>query len=107
MHILNPVLNLDDDLLSAGLNDFPNFIAKIIKQNTKDRLGMKDGRGGARPRKGFVWDNEKRIAFYKAFESLPKINKKNLWNHLYSIFKAGDEQTVLNEAKGRIEFNDV
>lgn len=55
----------------------------ILKQHwarIRDLAGIKQG--GARERKGFVWTPEKKIAFYKEVESLPKHKGQSVWQFI-------------------------
>jgi hypothetical protein len=76
VNLVNEFLQLDETLTNKGLKEWSESILKVIKENTNLRLEIKDGRGGARERKGFTWDDEKKVEFYKAVESLPKMRIK-------------------------------
>lgn len=52
-----------------------NTILNAVKQNTSRRFGFK--RGGSRKKKGFTWNDERKIAFYHSVENLPKIKLKS------------------------------
>jgi hypothetical protein len=56
-------------------------IRKAIFQPDWERLKLISGitRGGRRERKGFVWTPEKKVAFYKEIEALPKHKGKSVW----------------------------
>lgn len=52
--------------------------------------------GGARERKGFVWSEEKKAAFYDKVEALPKHKSKSIWQFLLDelIEQEFDAETV-------------
>lgn len=54
---------------------------KALFQPDWERLKLLAGimRGGRRERKGFVWTPEKKVAFYKEIEALPKHKRKSVW----------------------------
>lgn len=56
-------------------------IKKSLFQPDWERLKILSGitRGGRRERKGFVWTPEKKVAFYKEIEALPKHKGKSVW----------------------------
>jgi hypothetical protein len=56
-------------------------IKKALFEPEWERLKILSGisRGGRRERKGFVWTDEKKKAFYKEIESLPDHKGKSLW----------------------------
>jgi len=61
-----------------------DFLAKHTnEQEVKRVLGIKQG--GARKRKGFVWTDKEKIAFYKKVESLPKRVNKSYWQYALDI----------------------
>ncbi len=66
------------------------YILDMSQRSLKTRLEIKDERGGSRKRKGFTWDDEKKVEFYRAVESLPKIKSKLLWHHAFEKLNEED-----------------
>jgi len=62
---------------SIQISLFKDIILKQHWAHIRDLAGIKQG--GARERKGFVWTPEKKVAFYKEVESLPKHKGKSVW----------------------------
>jgi hypothetical protein len=73
-------------------------IKKALFQPEWERLKILSGisRGGRRERKGFVWTNEKKKAFYKEAESLPEHKGKSIWQFVLDelIEQEFDAETV-------------
>lgn len=70
---------------------------EILKQHwsrIRDLAGIK--RGGARERRGFVWTDSKKIAFFEQVEALPKYKDKSIWQFLLGELaeQAFDAETI-------------
>jgi hypothetical protein len=63
--------------VSIKISEYKDVILKSHWERIRDLAGIKQG--GARERKGFVWTHEKKVAFYKQVESLPKHKGKSIW----------------------------
>lgn len=53
--------------------------------------------GGQRPRKGFVWKAENKIAFYKQVNNLPKIKGEPMWKYALSELMEKDFDFYIEE----------
>jgi len=63
-----------------NISQYKDIILKQHWSRIRDLAGIKQG--GARKRKGFVWTNERKIAFYEKVEALPKHKDKPVWQYL-------------------------
>ena len=62
------------------VRQYKDIILKAYWSRISEKVGLK--RGGARERKGFVWTDEKKIAFYENVEALPNYKDKSVWQYL-------------------------
>jgi hypothetical protein len=85
---------------SINISQYKDLILKQHWARIRDLAGIKQG--GARERKGFVWSPEKKVAFYKEVESLPKHKGKSLWQFaLDELIERGFEADTIARLKGR------
>ena len=63
-------------------------IRRVGSNRMSARLGIK--RGGARPRKGFTWDDERKVILYRTVSDLPRINSVPLWDYAYKMLCESD-----------------
>jgi len=92
-----------------------DFLAKHSNEPELRRV-LRVKQGGPRKRKGFVWTNESKIAFYQRVNTLPKQNGRSVWQFILEtlIHHEFDAETVswlkthpaLNEIPGTI-FNEA
>ncbi len=68
---------------AISIGQFKDVILKQHWARIRDLAGIKQG--GARKRKGFVWTDDKKIAFYRKVESQHKINNKSIWQYALDI----------------------
>jgi hypothetical protein len=79
---------------SIQIGKYKDAILKQHWARIRDLAGIKQG--GARERKGFVWTPEKKVAFYKEVESLPKHKGKSIWQFVLDelIEQEFDTETI-------------
>jgi hypothetical protein len=65
---------------TINISPYKDIILKQHWSRIRDLAGIKQG--GARKRKGFVWTNESKMAFYEKVEALPKHKDKSIWQYL-------------------------
>lgn len=65
-------------------------------QKSEDII-LDTGRGGKRPRKGFVWKEENKSAFYEQVNNLPRINEKPMWEYALSELMEKDFDFYIEE----------
>jgi len=70
-------LILENPIEKDDRKEVVKYIVDMTQRSLKTRLEIKVGRGGSRKREGFTWDDEKKVEFYKAVESLPKVKPKS------------------------------
>ncbi len=76
-------------------------------QETENIL-LVTARGGSRPRKGFVWKEENKIAFYTQVINLPKIKNKPMWEYALSELMEKDFDFYIEEyLKNKTPFKKV
>jgi hypothetical protein len=107
---LDHSLELKTPFTSKDKNEWKDILFKIVRQGTNFRLGIKHG--GVREREGFNWTIERKIAFYKMVESIPKIDRKKngqrqsiyIWDYIYEQFDSrGVEAKELLKAEPSYE----
>lgn len=75
--IVEAGIQLGAGFTPTEIKDWADEVLKIVRQNTSRRLGIK--KGGKRERHGFAWTDEKKMAFFKKVESLPKVRGQSCW----------------------------
>lgn len=77
-----------------SIKEFKDIVLKQHWARIRDLAGIKQG--GARERKGFVWTPEKKVAFYKEVESLPKHKGESVWQFILDelIEQGFDAETI-------------
>lgn len=88
------------------IGQFKDVILKQHWSRIRDLAGIKQG--GARERKGFVWTDDKKIAFYEKMESQAKINNKSIWQYaLDTLIEQNFDADTISWLKSRPVLQDV
>lgn len=75
--------------------EMKEFIEKPHQET--ENIILDTARGGSRPRKGFVWKEESKAAFYTQVIDLPKINNKPMWEYAWSELMEKDFSFYIEE----------
>ena len=100
--LIDREFNFDEPMTDKDRKAAISELMKATLQITRNRMGIKDGRGGKRERVGFVWNDERKIQFYKTVESFPKLENKSAWKYaLYELFDVDFAMDMISWLKGR------
>ena len=81
--IFDQIVDFEDKITEKDKRESINDWLKVSSQLAKERMDLKDGRGGSREKKGFVWRDENKIELYKTVENLSKISGKPMWQYAF------------------------
>lgn len=99
-------IGFDEPLTSEKRNEILNLFRKINNQFSSERLEIK--RGGTRPKKGFVWTEEHKKAFYEQVITLPKIKDIPMWEYALNELMEKDFDFYIEEyLKNKTPFKKV
>lgn len=88
------------------ISKYKDVILKQHWSRIRDLTGIKQG--GARERKGFVWTDDKKIAFYHKVESQPKTNNKSIWQYaLDTLIEQEFDASTITWLKSRPLLKDI
>lgn len=76
-------LGISLEITESDKREVFNDMVEQARQMSKARLNLPDGRGGSRPKRGFVWTQEKKLRFYEEVKKQPTIGNEPMWEYAY------------------------